>query len=130
MSNPAKAAGTRWETEAVDYLNQCNLEARRYRDDPELSDIWAGDWTIEAKAEARIDLPGYLKQLAASVAKAHREPWKSAVYVKNRRHPAGKGYAVMEIEEHRALMLYVTAMEGHLREATAALAKHEEWCYG
>jgi len=121
MANVNKAKGTSWETLVAGYLNEYSLDAERTGSAAaDMSDIHAGEWTIEAKAEARIDLPGYLKQLAAAVER--RQAWesaysyKSAVMVKNRRHSVQDGYAVMSIGNYRALMLYVNAMEGTLRE--------------
>lgn len=113
MANRNKAAGTAWETTVVNYLNECDLGAKRTGSaEAEQGDIHAGEWTIEAKAEKAIDLPGYLKQLAAAV---ERRPegyrFKSAVYVKNRRHSIHDSYAVMSGQNFRALMLYVEGLE-------------------
>jgi hypothetical protein len=118
VTNVNKANGTRWETLVAGYLNEYSLDAERTGSaSADQGDIHAGEWTLEAKAEAKIDLPGYLKQLAAAV---FRRPggysYKSAVFVKNRRHSIEDGYAVMSIGNYRALMLYVNAMEGTLRE--------------
>lgn len=117
MANPAKAKGTTWETTVVSYLRESGIPANRTGSaDAASGDIHAGDWTIEAKAEARIDLPGYLKQLAAAAVAAKRPPYKSAVVVKNRRHSAGEAYAVMSAENYRGLMVYVMSMEATLED--------------
>jgi hypothetical protein len=85
-------------------------------------DIHLFDWTIEAKHEKVIDLPGYLKQLTASVERRPGgEDFQSAVFVKNRRHSTGDGYAVMTIENYRALMIFTMAMEAMMQDITAAI---------
>jgi hypothetical protein len=118
VANVNKSNGTRWESLVAGYLNEYGLEAERTGSaSADEGDIHAGEWTIEAKAEAKIDLPGYLKQLSAAVGRREGGyAFKSAVMVKNRRHSIQDGYAVMSIENYRALMLYVNAMEGTLRE--------------
>jgi hypothetical protein len=129
MANKNKALGTSWETEVVNYLRQSSIPAKRTGSaEAEQGDIHAGDWTVEAKHEKVIDLPGYLKQLAASV---DRRPgglgYMSAVFVKNRRHSTGDGYAVMSIKDYRALMVFVMAMEAMMQDITANVlaASHE-----
>lgn len=123
MANVNKAKGTSWETLIAGYLNEYSLDAERTGSaDADKGDIRAGEWTIEAKAEARIDLPGYLKQLDAAVGRREGGySYKSAVMVKNRRHSVQDGYAVMSIGNYRALMLYVNALEGTCREVLQQL---------
>lgn len=118
MANVNKANGTRWETLVAGYLNELHLDAERTGSaSADQGDIHAGEWTIEAKAEAKIDLPGYLNQLAAAVRRRKGSyTFKSAVFIKNRRHSVHNGYAVMSIENYRSLMLYVNALEGTCRE--------------
>lgn len=124
MANPNKANGTAWETVAVNYLNECELGARRTGSaEAAHGDIHAGEWTLEAKAEKTIDLPGYLRQLAAAVAAAGRAPWKSAVWVKNRRHGVKDAYVVMSGQNYRALMVYVSSLEGTLEHVTVTFLK-------
>lgn len=126
MANKNKAAGTAWETAVVGYLNESDLDARRTGSaDAASSDIhFAEDWTVEAKAEVRIDLPGYLKQLAASVEHGNRARVKSAVWVKNRRHSVADAYVVMSAENYRGLAVYTATMERILETilGTAAMA--------
>lgn len=131
MSNPNKQRGTSWETVVVNFLNECGLNAKRTGSAAaDMGDIHAGEWTVEAKAEKTIDLPGYLRQLADAVER--RQAWedayafKSAVVVKNRRHSVKDGYAVMALENFRALMVYVNALEGTLGEITTQLLKTED----
>jgi hypothetical protein len=122
MANPNKANGTSWETTATNYLNECGLGAKRTGSaDMGSGDIHAREWTFEAKAEKVIDLPGYLKQLREETARSGRFGFKSAALIKNRRHSAGDGYAVMSMENYRALVVYVTALEGLMEQVTGAL---------
>ena len=117
MANVNKAKGTSWETLVAGYLNELALDAERTGSaNAGEGDIHAGGWTVEAKAEAKIDLPGYLKQLDAAVKRRGTYSFMSAVFVKNRRHSVKDGYAVMSIGNFRALMLYVSALEGTCRE--------------
>jgi hypothetical protein len=120
MANVNKSNGTRWESLVAGYLSEYGLEAERTGSaNADQGDIHAGEWTIEAKAEKAIDLPGYLKQLSAAVERRPGGLWfKSAVMVKNRRHSVQDGYAVVRIEDYRSLMIYVNALEGTLREIT------------
>jgi hypothetical protein len=127
MANVNKANGTRWETLVAGYLNEYGLGAERTGSaSADQGDIHAGEWTIEAKAEAKIDLPGYLKQLSAAVERRQAYTFKSVVMVKNRRHSVQDGYAVMSIDNYRALMVYVNAMEGTLTEVTEEFLKAAE----
>jgi hypothetical protein len=125
MANPNKAKGTSWETEVTNYLNQCDLDARRTGSaDADKGDIHAGDWTIEAKAEKVINLPGYLRQVSDAVERRPDGlPWKSAVWVKNRRHGVKDAYAVMSGEDYRALMVYVESLEATLANITHAFVE-------
>jgi hypothetical protein len=124
MSNPSKRTGTGWESDVEAFLNESDLEAKRTGSaDFELGDIHFGlsdrEWTIEAKAEQTIDLPGYLKQLYAAVGRRGVSlPFKSAVAVKNRRHSVGDGYAVMELRQFRSLVVYVALLEFMLQAVT------------
>lgn len=115
MANPPKAAGTRWETELVDYLNVKELNAKRTgSEDHELGDFHYGlerEWTGEAKAEAAISIPEYLRQLDGEFGRRGTPPWKGAAFVKNRRHSVGDGYAVMQIRRYRQLVVYVQLLE-------------------
>jgi hypothetical protein len=116
MANKNKSLGTDWETTVAGYLNESDLGAKRTGSaDADKGDIWfAGDWTIEAKAEKVIDLPGYLKQLAAAVQRRGTMSLKSAVWVKNRRHGVKDAYVVMSGESYRQLVVYVDALESTL----------------
>jgi hypothetical protein len=123
MANTNKANGTRWETLVAGYLGEHGLmegeaDGRTGSADADKGDIWAGEWTIEAKAEKTIDLPGYLRQLAAAVSRRGSYTFKSAVWVKNRRHGIKDAYVVMSGENFRSLMVYVNALEGTLLQVT------------
>lgn len=122
MANANKGKGTSWETEVVRYLDECGLLAKRTGSaDMDSGDIHMGEWTIEAKHEQRIDLPGYLKQLAKETTRADRPHHFASVWVKNRRHSTGDAYAVMSGENYRSLMLYVTALEVLLEDTVRAV---------
>lgn len=116
MANPSKAKGTAYETEVVNYLNDVEdimgKAERTGSADFGAADIHQGDWTFECKAEKSIDLPGYLKQLAAAVTRSGRKQIKSAVWVKNRRHSVDESYVVTSGENYAALMLYIEYLEG------------------
>ena len=58
---------------------------------------------IECKAELKIDLPGYLDELAVECANAETD--LGFVFIKNRRHSVGDGYAVMSVASARALLV-------------------------
>ena len=117
MTNPARRKGTSFETDVVEYFNGHDLHAKRTGSEgADLGDLHFGasyvrEWTIEAKAEQAIDLPGYLKQLAAAVERRGTLPLKSAVVVKNRRHSTADAYAVMELRHYRKLATYVILLE-------------------
>lgn len=113
MANPGKRKGTAWETAVAEYLNESDLDAVRTGSaTADKGDIWfAEDWTVEAKAEQRIDLPGYLSQLAAAVERRGTLALKSAVWVKNRRHGVKDAYVVLSGENYRQLAVYVDALE-------------------
>lgn len=114
MANPSKAKGTDWETTIVNYLNDLGPLLKAKRTGSEnfgAGDIHVGDWTIEAKAEQKIDLPGYLKQLDRSTERSDRINFLSAVWVKNRRHSVEDAYVVMSGSNYRSLMGYVTGLE-------------------
>lgn len=131
MTNKPRIIGTTWETAVVNYLSEAPyLDPKRTGSaDYGAADIhFADDWTIEAKAEVKIDLPGYLKQLRESVARSGRSPIKSSVWVKNRRHSTSQAYVVVSGENYRALAVYVGALEGMLElavspEMLAAIAR-------
>jgi hypothetical protein len=124
MANRSKDIGTAWETACVDFLNDASFPwkaARTGSADLGGGDIHAGEWTIEAKAENTIDLPGYLKQLAGSVERSNRLPGRSVVFVKNRRHSTAEGYAVTSIGAYRDWMIYVEFLESLLFSITERL---------
>jgi hypothetical protein len=126
VANVNKAKGTSWETTVKEYLQSVGLMPKRTGSaEADQGDIHAGSWTFECKAEARIDLPGYLSQLAAAVGRRQTPPYHSAVWVKNRRHSVKDAYVVMSGENYRSLMVYVESQQTMLREMTAAFLKYE-----
>jgi hypothetical protein len=127
MTNKSKQAGTAWETTVKEYLQQVGLQPKRTgSDEMELGDIHAGVWTLECKAEARIDLPGYLAQLARAVMRRGTPPYHSSVWVKNRRHGVKDAYVIMSGENSRSLMVYIESMHTMLAEMAAAVAAYEQ----
>lgn len=126
MANKNRADGTAWETVVKDYQQSVGLPAKRTGSaEAEQGDIHTGPWTFECKAEARIDLPGYLKQLAAAVERRQGRPYQSAVWVKNRRHGVRDAYVAMSGENYRSLMVYVTSLEQTLAEMTVVIFEYE-----
>jgi hypothetical protein len=128
MTNKPKADGTAWETTVKEYLQSVGLQPKRTGSaEAGEGDIHAGLWTLECKAEARIDLPGYLAQVAAAVTRRGTPRWFSAVWVKNRRHGVKDAYVVMSGENYRSLMVFTESMNSMLAEmATAILAYEQE----
>src|SRR5579875_3039226 len=118
MANPSKRKGTDWESAVKRFLTLSGLPAYRTGS----ADVGAGDlhygaggsWTAECKAEARIDLPGYLKQLGAAISRSGRDDRKAAVWIKNRRHGVPDAYVVMSAECYRSLAVYVEKLERNL----------------
>jgi len=128
VANANKAKGTGWETTVKEYLQSVGLLTRRTGSaEADQGDLHCGPWTFECKAEARIDLPGYLSQLAAAVTRRPVGPsYKSAVWVKNRRHGVKDAYVVVSGENYRSLMVYLSSLETTLAEMTAAIFEYEQ----
>jgi hypothetical protein len=97
----AKAAGRHWETACSSLLNLFfpGTERRRQRGVKDAGDLIPGkgleDWTVECKAEKRIDLAGYMTEVEAEQ-KWSGTKWGVAL-VKRRQKPVIEGYAVMPI---------------------------------
>lgn len=125
MTNPSKSKGTAFETDVTEYLNDAGLHAERtgsaLLDEGDVHFGFMpdeGEWTIEAKDHAAIDLPGYLAQLEASLVRRDGIPFKGAVVVKHRRKGVSESYAVMRLERYRQLAAYVITLEGIVGELT------------
>lgn len=138
MANPNGSKGYRWEKTVVDLFNDTEKNAelfqaqRNHPEDNDLSDVRVGrfgEWLIECKDWAEIKLPTFLNQLGNSIIRAGVMPFKGAVFVKNRRHAAGQGYAVMRIRDFKQLMLYVMTLEGFVRERTGEDLASLGWDY-
>ncbi len=121
MSHPNKVKGTRWESEVASFLNVCGLDARRTGSaDAGSGDIhFSGEWTVEAKNEARINLPGYLAQLGTEVTRSGRYLHKAAVWVKRRQRGVADAYVVMSGEAYRDLVCYVVSLEDAVSDLNA-----------
>lgn len=120
MSHPNKAAGTRWETRVVTYLRKWwpNIERRQLSGRFDKGDILNGPawWTLECKAEARINLPQYLREAKAEAENAGN--YLYAAVVKNRRGKLSTG-AVEDAFVVMPLSLwadYVATHEDDVRE--------------
>ena len=108
MSNPSGRKGAAWETDVAKYLAEefPGVERRVKNGVLDRGDITGiPGVVIEAKAERSIDLPGYLAEL--EVEKVNADADFGFVFVKNRRHGVGAGYAVMSIEDARSLLAYL-----------------------
>ena len=106
MTNPSGRRGADWEQKVADYLKEAfPLAERRVKNGRYDRGDTSGvpNVCIEAKAERSIDLPGYLDEL--EVEQANADARFGFVFVKNRRHGIGDGYAVMSIERARALLV-------------------------
>ena len=115
MSSASKRKGDEWERTLCAYLRENGIDADRLRqtgteDEGDLA-IRMFPWTnsilvIEAKAENRIDLPGYLREL--EIEKAHYikhrtlDPTRvdGVVVIKRRMAQAGKAYVVTTVDDY------------------------------
>jgi len=104
VSNSSKQAGTRWETEVVNYLRQWwpMVDRRPLAGRYDKGDIKyaASGWTIECKNHAKLNFPMFLRQ-ARTEAANNGDPWYVAV-VKNRKAKFSSGatadaFAVMPL---------------------------------
>lgn len=98
MANPSKRKGTAWETECAKYLGTRRLPLAGAKD---VGDLDTAYWVVECKAEQRIDLAGYMDEVAREVANSDKL-W-GVTLVKRRRRSVEQGYAVMTIETWRQL---------------------------
>ena len=108
MANPSGRKGAAWETAVVRYLSASfpGCERRVSNGRADRGDVTGVPNTvIECKDERSIDLPGYLAEL--EVEKVNAVADFGVVFVKNRRHGVGAGYAVMTVEDARSLLAYL-----------------------
>ncbi|MEO3857464.1 hypothetical protein [Acrocarpospora sp. B8E8] len=98
----SKIAGYRWESDLAKYLSSVfrrvvERNGTRYggKDRGDLSGV--PYLVIEAKNEARIDLSGYMREVAAEMAN-HPDARFGVAVVKARGKPTGRAYAVMELD--------------------------------
>ena len=106
MTNPSGRRGADWEQKVADYLKEAfPLAERRVKNGRYDRGDTSGvpNVCIEAKAERSIDLPGYLDEL--EVEQANADARFGFVFVKNRRHGIGDGYAVLSIAKARELLV-------------------------
>jgi hypothetical protein len=105
MANPSGRKGSSWERDCAQYLAEFfpGVERRVKNGRLDRGDITGiPDVVIECKAERQIDLPGYLGELDVECDNAKAN--LGFVFIKNRRHGVGDGYAVMSIESARTLL--------------------------
>ena len=127
MANPSKRKGSKWETDLLTYMKAfAHLAGRRWfmvRNPPagtlDVGDLHMAtvlhDWVVECKAEQRINLAGYMKELAdeqANWERREKKPSKGVVFVKRRNQPVGRGYAVMEVGAFMQLLVDVEDARG------------------
>lgn len=118
VANPSKQKGTAFERLAADYLAETIPGFDRIGS----VDFGAGDLTgpypipHECKAEKRITLSEYLKQIKAIKARLGRK--LGAVIVKAPRKPVGDAYVFVTLAEWRAMLPTVAE---HLDEIEARL---------
>ena len=103
-------AGPEWETRLEGHLRplfgNCERLTKTGRDDQ--GDLWlrwnGRPYVIEAKAEKRIDLAGYVKEAAVEAGNWHKKrplepkPIPLAI-VKRRNHNVSKAYVVRELDQ-------------------------------
>jgi hypothetical protein len=110
MSHPNKVKGYNWEAALAKYLGCSRIGGVNGANDQ--GDLHDPDWVIEAKDEATIKLPEYMRELEREMGNAGKR-WGVAL-VKNRRHSTGDGYAVMPIWLWRGLRDYLAYLESHV----------------
>lgn len=114
-----KAKGREAEKAVVEYLRGKGFPAERRRltgaaDCGDVSGV--SGWVLEVKAERRLDLPGYLRELASEIKAADLaldSDHRGAVIVKKRGSlDASKWYAVLTLEDLVGLMLELARASG------------------
>lgn len=103
MTNPSKKKGTAWESEVAAYLGTRRLPLAGNKDIGDLDDP---DWVIECKAEQRINLAGYMDELADELVNSDDKALGVAI-VKRRRANVKDAYAVMPLWMFKALRRYL-----------------------
>lgn len=127
MANPSKRKGSSWEI-AINGFNKAfaHLAGVRWvsHRNPPAGTVDVGDVelvterlriVVEAKAEQRIDLAGYMRELAVEVANYEKREGHAAhgvVVVKRRNHPVERAYAVMEYRDLLNLIAQLEATNG------------------
>jgi hypothetical protein len=114
VTNPSKQKGTAFETAVVGYLKSVgfdHVERRALRGNKDCGDISGiAGWTIETKAEKRIDLAGYMDEAIAEAINADPALVNlggiplHCVVVKRRNKPIGDAYAVMSLRQFAHLL--------------------------
>jgi Holliday junction resolvase len=111
MANPNGAKGSRFEVELLNGLRDHGFDVERLRltgtqDQGDLRVLDGHHIVIEAKNQARIDLPGYLRELAeekANYTKARRldaDAVEGVVIVKRRGKNWKEAYVVQTVRDY------------------------------
>lgn len=114
MSNPAKRRGDQFERDVVAYFHGQGFPyveraygAGRPDDVGDLDGI--PGWCFELKNHQRLDLAGWMGELAAEMRNARA--LYGAVIVKRRQHPVRHSYVVMTLEQLTQLLAERDALE-------------------
>lgn len=103
----SRAAGTRWETAVVTYLRDNGFphaERRALRGSRDAGDLTgiAPGWVLEAKAEKKMGLAGYMTEAEKSATNCGATSF--AAIVKRRQKNPADAYVVMPLKVFAALL--------------------------
>ncbi len=106
--NRAKQKGDQFERDVVKYLQTDFPDAQRRIDLGRRLDrgdiIGVGEWVLECKNHATIDLAAFVDQAAQEARNAGR--WRFAAVIKRRRRKTGDAYVVMPLHVFRSLAFF------------------------
>lgn len=104
--NPSKRKGTAWESAVVDLLRRSGFpyaERRALSGPNDRGDVsGVPGVVIEAKAEKRIDLAGYMDEVRLEKANANASV--GVAVVKRRNHGTERAYVVLELADFLELI--------------------------
>ena len=107
MSSRAKAIGTRWESAIVTYLNEHgdhHAERLVQTGSSDQGDIRVGDFILQARDRAQIDLSGSVDDGHTQLLNYQRghtgtDAKYSVAVIKRRRRGTAEGYVVMTLDQ-------------------------------
>jgi hypothetical protein len=104
MSHPNKAKGTRYERECADFLALTIPGADRVALHGGLDhgDVHAGAWALQCRNLKQLDLAGAVEDAKKQAVNA-KKPFYAAI-LKRRGKGVTRSYAVMELEQLRAVI--------------------------